>query len=94
MSDSELLTQCKIGLNINQSTTDLDGVIMQKLFAVKGFMANAGVSENVLESDLAVGCIVLGVSDLWQLSGGDVKFSPVFHVMLAQLAFKSNGAIP
>ncbi|MFD3271515.1 hypothetical protein ACE3MS_15455 [Paenibacillus dendritiformis] len=91
MDNSELLTECKIALNISLNTTALDGVLLQKLRAVKGFMANAGVSAEDMDSDLATGVITLGVADIWQLEGGEVKFSPVFYTLLSQLAIKSGG---
>lgn len=89
MTDDLLLVECKKGLNISLSTTALDGVLMQKLLAVKAFMSNAGVSNKAMESPLAVGVITLGVSDLWQLESGEVKFSPVFTTLLSQLVLKS-----
>lgn len=90
MTDAELITEVKKGLNISEETTALDGVLTQKMLAVKAYMTNAGVSGETMGSDLAVGTLVLGVSDIWNVEGGGVKFSPVFHTLLAQLALKSN----
>jgi uncharacterized repeat protein (TIGR02543 family) len=87
--ESDLITACRIGLNISASTTALDDVIKQKLMAVKAYLSNAGVSDADLYSDLAVGVIVMGVTDMWNLSGGQVSFSPMFHTLAAQLALKS-----
>lgn len=86
MTDAELLTECKKGLNIQVESTDFDGVLTQKLFAVKSFMLGAGVSSTMLEDDLAVGAIVMGVTDLWNMEGGEIKFSPVFYSFVSQLA--------
>ncbi|MCR8635751.1 hypothetical protein [Paenibacillus radicis (ex Xue et al. 2023)] len=90
MTDTELLTACKIGLNIPLTSTAFDAVLSQKLFAVKGYMIGAGVSSSKFETDLSVGVIVMGVSDLWNTQNGEIKFSPVFHTLLTQLAVSSK----
>lgn len=89
MTDAELLLECKKGLNIPEASTHFDGVLTQKLKAVKGFAVNAGVSEDQLDTDLAVSLIVMGVCDLWGLQGGAVQFSSAFKVILTQLACAS-----
>ncbi len=89
MTDAELLLECKKGLGIPAASTGFDGVLAQKLLSVKAYMTNAGVSEDRMEDDLAVGIIVIGVTDLWSIQGGEIKFSPVFHVLLSQLAITS-----
>lgn len=90
MSDAELLEQCKIGLQLPPEGTSFDGVLSQKLLAVKSYMLGAGTSQTMLEDDLAVGTIVMGVTDLWNLNGGDIKFSPTFHTLVSQLAYRSS----
>lgn len=86
MTNTELLEQCKIGLNIPVESTAFDGVLMQKILAVKSFMHAGGVAEAWLEDDLAIGAIVSGVTDIWNLTGGDIKFSPVTLMLITQLA--------
>ncbi|MGJ9381803.1 hypothetical protein [Salipaludibacillus sp. CF4.18] len=86
MNDEILVGECKKGLGYSVKTTAIDGVIKQKLMAVKGYMLGAGVPEEKIYSDLAVGIIVMGVADLWELKSGEVKFSSAFHTMLSQLA--------
>ncbi|WP_054028130.1 hypothetical protein [Bacillus sp. FJAT-28004] len=88
MTNERLLTECKIGLNIPISSSAFDGVLNQKLLTVKGYMQGAGVSVDAFESDLAVGVIAMGVCDLWNVQGGETKFSPVFHTLLTQLAVR------
>lgn len=90
MTDAELLIECKKGLNIPLASTGFDGVLTQKLLAVKSFMGSSGVSSEAMSSDLAVGAIVMGVTDLWNLEGGGIKFSPVFYTLLSQLAIGSS----
>jgi hypothetical protein len=86
MDNEQLLVECKKGLNIPIESNAFDGTLMQKIKAVTMFMTNAGVSSENLGNDLAIGAIVLGVSDLWELKTGEVKFSPVFYIIVNQLA--------
>jgi len=86
MTDAELLIECKIGLSIQPDSTAFDGVLNQKLLAVKSYMKRAGVADEMLSGDLAVGVMVIGVTDLWNAEGGGIKFSPAFHTLLSQLA--------
>ncbi|MHB9095901.1 MAG: Ig-like domain-containing domain [Eubacteriales bacterium] len=90
MTDAELLIECKKGLNIQVTSTAFDSVLTQKLLAVKSYMKSAGVSDEALLDDLAVGVIALGVTDLWNAGGGEIKFSPAFHTLLGQLAIGSS----
>lgn len=82
-----LLAECKKALGISPDSTAFDGLLTQKIKAIQSYMKNAGVSEDNLSSDLAIGIIVMGVSDLWNVEGGDVKFSPAFYTLLSQLTF-------
>lgn len=68
-------------------STVFDGLLNQKIKAVQSYMKNAGVSDTKLESDLAVGVVVMGVADLWESQGGAVKLSPAFHTLLNQLTY-------
>lgn len=82
-----LLEECKIGLNIPlEDSADFDPVINQKIRVVKASMIKAGVTSERMESDLAIGVIVMGVSDLWELKSGEVRFSTAFNTLLSQLA--------
>jgi hypothetical protein len=90
VTDEQLLAQCKIGLNIQESETAFDDVLAQKIAAVKSFMGNAGVSVSMLSDDAAVEAIVLGVTDIWNTDPGVVKFSAVFVMMVTQLAASSG----
>ena len=61
-------------------------MLTQKLLAVKSYLTGAGVSDAMLADDLATATIVLGVADLWNIQSGEVKFSPVFAMLVTQLA--------
>jgi hypothetical protein len=84
MTELELINECKIGLGY-QEDTDINKSIKQKITAVKSFMRRAGVSEETLNSEDAIGVIVMGVGDIWNQEAGAVKFSPAFISMVAQL---------
>lgn len=90
MTNAELLVEVKTGLGIPAASTSHDGVLMQKLVAVKGFMTGAGVSDVTMATDEAIGALVLGVGDIWSLAPGEVKFSQLFYNLLSQLAIDSS----
>lgn len=89
MTTSELLIEVKKGLNLPADSTAFDGVLAQKILAVKGYLTNAGVSSTQQDTDAGVGLIVMGAIDLWTLQGGEAKLSPAFHNILTQLACAS-----
>ncbi|WP_379135991.1 hypothetical protein [Paenibacillus sp. sgz500958] len=66
-----------------------DGILLPKLLAVKSYMAGAGVSDEMMADDAAIGAIVVGVTDLYNLNSGEIHFSAVFHLLLTQLACRS-----
>lgn len=82
-----LLAECKNGLSIQEAETAFDNVLNQKINTVKSFMKRAGVSEETLDSEDAIGTIVMGVGDIWNQEAGAVKFSPAFISMTAQLTY-------
>lgn len=87
MTNEELLTKVKAGLSV--SGTYNDTVLTQKTLAVTNYMTNAGIDETNLYSDVGVACICIGVTDLWNLSSGEIKFSPVFGMLVEQLSVRS-----
>lgn len=78
MTDN-LLTKIKKGKNI--TGTYQDDTLQIHIDEVKAFMLSAGVSQAVIDSDKAVGCILRGVSDLWE---GD-SLSSYFKMRVQQL---------
>ena len=86
MTDAELLTKIKNGLNI---TGDFqDETLSVYIENAKEFMKSAGVKESVITSPASVGCILQGVSDLWVEKRSD--FSNVFKMRVVQLALKKE----
>ena len=91
MTEAELLAKVKIGLFGSDAGTWRDETLTVYIDEVKEFMQSAGVPVEVINSKASVGCILTGVNDLWNYSGGDVKFSEYFHMRLVQLASGSGG---
>lgn len=88
LTAAERLAKVKTALGISGSYSDdtidlyIDEVIAE--------LIDAGVDEAVAESDAAVGCIALGVNDLWNFSSGGVKHSEQFNRRLIQLTKRSD----
>ena len=51
-------------------------------------LVDGGVAREVAESRAAVGCIAIGVNDLWNYNSGGVKHSDQFNRRLVQLSKK------
>lgn len=86
MTRPELLRSVKKGLNITGEYQDFALEIY--INEVLGFLSDAGVSEDVLQSEAVVGVVARGVSDLWNYGAGGTTFSPYFMQRAAQLAYK------
>lgn len=65
----------------------LDDMLSQKIKEVKSFMIFSGVEEDVVNSDIAIGTIAIGVNDLYSPQGtsGAQKFSEYFFQRVYQL---------
>lgn len=65
----------------------LDDMLSQKIKEVKSFMIFSGVAEDVVNSDIAIGTIAIGVNDLYSPQGtsGAQKFSEYFFQRVYQL---------
>lgn len=55
-------------------------------------LIDGGVARSIAESSAAVGCIALGVNDLWNYSSGGVKHSEYFYKRMIQLSLKESDA--
>lgn len=83
MTEVDLLTKVKTRLGI---TGDYhDELLTAYIEDVKYYLRDAGVSDDVLESDASVGVISRGVSDSWNYGSGDGTFSEIFYQRVAQL---------
>lgn len=86
MTDEELLTKVKIGLNI--TGTYQDETLKTYIEDVKYFLLDAGVSDEIVNGSDSVGVIIRGVSDLWNYGMGSAGFSQYFIHRAVQLAYK------
>ena len=84
MTATALLNKVKTGLGI---TGDYHNDILQiYIDTAKQFMLSAGVASGIVNSEVAVGCILIGVNDLWNYSSGKAEFSEFFKQRVTQLA--------
>lgn len=79
MTATEQLERVKESLSITGN--HLDKTLQIWLDDVKYYMADAGISDSVIESEKAIGAISRGVSDLW-ING---KLSDYFYQRVGQL---------
>lgn len=83
MTDQELLVEVKKGLSITSAFND--NTLLPKVIAVKQYMLNYAIPQNIIESGLGIVTLTIGVTDLWNLSPGVIEFSPAFNMFLTQL---------
>lgn len=81
------LAKVKAALGMNGSDYQ-DETLSVYIDEVLEFMIDAGVQREVAESHAAVGCIAIGVTDLWSYSSGGVRFSEYFKSRVVQLSLK------
>lgn len=86
MTDQQLLAEVKKGLSVGSSNDDM---LLIKVTAVKEYMLNYGITQENIETQLGIATLTVGVSDLWNITAGEIKFSPAFNMMLTQLQAKS-----
>lgn len=89
VSDAEILEKVKNALGITGDyQNDTLSIYINE---VKEYMKAGGVSNEVVNSTLAVGAISRGVSDLWNYGAGEAKFSTYFMERVTQLAYEGGG---
>lgn len=87
LTAAERLAKVKTALGMNGSNYQ-DDTLTLYIGEVVEFMVDAGVLREVAESAAAVGCIAVGVNDLWNYSSGGVRFSNYFRSRVVQLSLK------
>ena len=87
MADTHL-DKVKNALGI--TCTYQDATLTIYIDEVKAYMKDAGVSTDVLNSELSAGVIARGVTDLWNYNGGAGKLSDYFYQRVSQLAYTSK----
>lgn len=80
----DTLTRVKKSLGITGNYQD--DTLTEYISEVKEYMIDAGVSEDVVNSDKAAGVISRGVADLWNYGTG--KLSDYFYQRVSQLTYK------
>ena len=88
MTDAALLEYVKNCLPVTGNF--FDKLLSNYIEEVKSFMSDAGVKENILESEASYGCITRGVSDLWNHGETKGELSNYFKMRVIQLAAKSK----
>ena len=89
---NELVEEIKTRLGL---TGDYHDALIGSLAEdVKAFMLDGGISQEVIDSERAVGCIARGVADLWNYGSGDGHFSEVFFQRIIQLSMPETGDSP
>lgn len=84
MTNEELLKIVKEDMP-ELSSGFFDNKLLRKIAEVKSFIIAAGVPESAINEETA-GIISVGVSDLFDASGGEAHFSDYFKMRLVQLA--------
>lgn len=77
-----MLEDVKLGIGITGHYQD--GTINIYIEEVKGFLIEGGVKP----SNISLGLVVRGVSDLWNYGANDGKLSEYFKERATQLAYK------
>lgn len=83
---AEVLERVKNALGI--TGTFQDDTLKEYIDEVKAFMLDAGVIEEVINSETSAGVIARGVSDLWNYGSGNSSLSPYFIQRVIQLSYK------
>jgi len=83
MTDQELLAKVKSWLSVDGTYNDTQ--LLSKVLAAKAYLINAGITEARTMSELGITAISLWVNDVWNLTGGEAKFSFAFKQILTQL---------
>lgn len=78
----EMLEKVKISIGI--TGTYLDDTVNEYILEVKAFLVDAGVKK----SNITVGLVARGVSDLWNYGAGKGKLSEYFIQRASQLSYK------
>lgn len=90
LTADERLAKVKTALGISGEYQDETlSIYIEEVIAE---MIAAGVKNEVAESAAAVGCIAIGVNDLWNYTSGGVKHSEYFNRRIVQLSMIGGAA--
>lgn len=91
-----LLDDVKAALGIDESGADAEinaktnAEINAKILAVKEYI---DLPDNIIDTALGDALVVIGVTDLWNVEAGEIKFSPAFNIIWRKLDNKSLEAV-
>ncbi|MBR2330231.1 MAG: hypothetical protein IKA40_03195 [Clostridia bacterium] len=88
LTAAERLTKVKYALYGNATPTHNDEQLQIWIDEVIDDMIGAEVKQELAESTAAVGCIAVGVIDLWNYSSGNIKHSDYFYKRVVQLKLR------
>lgn len=88
MTDAEILIEIKAGLGI--TGRHMDKKLRTYIDEVQRYMVGAGVRGALVNSDAAVGCILIGVNDIMNYQPGGVRLSDYFKDRVIQLSAESG----
>lgn len=88
LSSDEILQKVKSAIGVGG--TYQDDTLTIYIDEVKDFLQSAGVSEEVVNSNRAIGIICRGVTDLWCYGPGQGKLSDYFMQRATQLALETK----
>lgn len=83
MAAPEILAAVKA--RIGETSTWNDPALSGLIDDTVAYALSAGVSQETLDSEKAIGLIARGVADQWQYGGGTGVFSDIFKMRLVQL---------
>ena len=88
LTAAERLAKVKVALYGTDANGFNDEQLQFYIDEVVEELVDAGVEREIAESNAAVGCIAIGVNDLWNYSSGGVRHSEYFNRRLIQLSCK------
>ena len=88
LTAADRLAKVKIALYGTADMSHNDDQLTLYIEEVLAELVDGGVQKEVAESAAAVGCIAIGVNDLWNYAAGGVKHSDAFNRRLIQLSAK------
>lgn len=88
ISEEDLLAKVKTALGITGEYQD--DTLLIYIDEVKEYLRDAGVKDKIVDSNIAIGVISRGVSDLWNYGSGNAQLSLYFMQRATQLALRTE----
>ena len=88
LTADERLKKVKIALYGTAANNFNDEQLIVYIDEIIDELIVGGVKREIAESAAAVGCLVVGINDIWNYSSGGVKHSDYFYKRLIQLSKK------